>query len=417
MTVDLRARAAAHDALLLRRLDLVVPLVLDRAGLDAWVLVAREYAEDPVVASMLPATWLATARRRTVLVFVRRADGSGVDRFAVARYPVGEAFPHVWDPAAEPDQWTCLARILAERDPRTIGVDRSETFPLADGLTASEHDAFLTALPDRMRRRVVSAEQAAVGWLETRLPEEADALAAACARAHGYLARALSAEVVTPGVTTTSDVEWWLRQTVHDDGLGSWFHPACSVQRSDDVTSGPVPGGGETVIGPGDLVHVDFGIVDAGMCTDQQQHAYVLRPGETQAPAGLEAGIAAANRLQDLLMARFSVGMTGNDLLSATLGAARTEGIDGLVYSHPIGVHGHAAGPTIGLWDNQGRVDGQGEHPLHPATAYSVELQARVAVPEWGGRGVAFMLEEDAFFDGRECRFLDGRQTRLHLIG
>jgi len=422
VTVDLRTAAHAHDTLLLRRLDVVVPRVMARAGLDAWVLVAREYAEDPVLATMLPATWLATARRRTVLVFVRTAAGPDgtpvVERFAVARYPVGLAFPPVWDPTAEPDQWTCLARLLDEHDPATIGVDRSATFPLADGLTASEHEALLAALPRRLRERVVGAQAAAVGWLETRLPEEVDALRVACARAHGYLRRALSAEVLTPGVTTTADVEWWLRQAVHDDGLGSWFHPSCTVQRrGGTVRASVATADAARVVEPGDLVHVDFGIVDRGLCTDQQQHAYVLRSGESAPPSGVLTGLAAANRLQDLLMARFAVGVTGNELLASTLAAARAEGIDGLVYSHPIGVHGHAAGPTIGLWDAQDGVPGPGDHPLVPDTAYSVELQARVAVPEWDGEEVAVMLEEDAFFDGATCAFLDGRQTALHVIG
>lgn len=416
--VDLRADAARHDAVLHRRLEVVVPRVMAAAGLDAWVLVAREYAEDPVLATMLPATWLATARRRTVLLFVRDAGTGAVERFAVARYAVGDVFPASWDPQAEPDQWACLARLLDEHDPAVIGIDRSAVFPLADGLTASEHEALVAALPERLRGRLTGAELAAVGWLETRLPEEVDALRGACARAHGYLARALSREVVTPGVTTTQDVEWWLRQTVHDDGFGSWFHPSCSVQRHGGAGRGSFAAhDAPVVIAPGDLVHVDFGIVEAGMCTDQQQHAYVLHAGETAPPAGLVAGLAAANRLQDLLLERFATGVTGNDLLAASRAAAAAEGLHGLVYSHPIGIHGHAAGPTIGLWDAQDGVPGQGDHPVRPDTAYSIELQARVAVPEWDGATVAVMLEEDAVFDGTACTWLDGRQTALHLIG
>ncbi len=153
-----------------------------------------------------------------------------------------------------------------------------------------------------------------------------------------------------------------------------------------------------------------------GYCTDQQQHAYVLNPGETEAPAGLVTGMAEANHLQDLLMAEFVSGRTGNEILSAAIGAASAKGINGLIYTHPIGVHGHAAGPTIGLWDRQGGVPGQGDYQLWPNTGYSIELQARMTVPEWDGQVVQFMLEEDAFFDGESCSFLDGRQTALWLI-
>ncbi len=415
MTPDLRARAAGHDRLLATRLDTLVPVLMDRAGLDAWVLAAREYNEDAVLASMLPATWLDTARRRTMLLFLRSPEG--VRRMAVARYAVGDAFPSAWDPEAQPDQWGRLAELLAEADPARIGIDTSAVFPLADGLSASERAALVDHLPPALASRIVSAETAAIGWLETRVPEERTSMADACRASHGYLRRALSGEVVTRGRTTTADVEWWLREAVQRDGHGSWFHPTCTVQRRGGAARESFAGKpGETVIEAGDLVHVDFGIVADGYCTDQQQHAYVLAPGETRAPDGLVAGIARANRLQDLLLARFADGRTGNEILRLTHEAAASEGIDGLVYTHPIGLHGHGAGPTIGLWDNQDAVEGQGDYPARPSTAYSIELQARLAVPEWDGQIVQFMLEEDAWFDGTGCGFLNGRQTEPWLI-
>jgi Xaa-Pro aminopeptidase len=416
MTLRLRDRASSSDRLLTERLDTLVPALMERADLDAWVLTAREYNEDPVLQTMLPATWLATARRRTMLVFLRAAGA--VERHAVARYAVGEAFPSAWDPEQEPDQWQRLADLLAAADPQRIGVNTSEVFPLADGLSASEHTALMANLPVTLRDRLVSAEAAAIGWLETRLPRERTAMADACGEAHGYLRRALSDEVIEPGRTTTEDVEWWLRDIVSAAGNGSWFHPTCSVQRrGGDARTSFAGKPGETVIQPGDLVHIDFGIVTPdGYCTDQQQHGYVLAQGETEAPAGLKAGLASANRLQDILMESFRTGRSGNEIRASALATATAEGIDGLIYTHPIGVHGHAAGPTIGLWDQQGGVDGQGDYPLWPSTAYSIELQARRPVGEWDGQTVQFMLEEDAWFDGDICSFLDGRQTELWSI-
>ena len=289
MTLDLRTRAKDHDRLLVSRLDALIPSLMDRAGLDAWVLAAREYNEDPVLQTMLPATWLDTARRRTILLFLRSPDG--VRRMAVARYAVGDAFPSAWDPEAQPDQWSRLAELLADADPARIGVNSSAVFPLADGLSASERAELVDHLPPALASRIVSAEAAAIGWLETRLPEERALLADACRQSHGYLRRALSAEVITPGTTTTADVEWWLRDAVHADGHGSWFHPTCTVQRRGGSARDSFAGKeAETVIEAGDLVHVDFGIVADGYHTDQQQHAYVLGPGETRAPDGLVDG-------------------------------------------------------------------------------------------------------------------------------
>jgi Xaa-Pro aminopeptidase len=390
-------------------------MLMERADLDVWVVAAREYNEDPVLATMLPSEWLGTARRRTILIFIRRAEG--VERLAVARYAIGDIFPPGWDPDSQPDQWARAAEFIADARPGRIGVDVSDTFALADGLSASERDMLLEALGADLSKRVVSAETAAIGWLETRIPDEIEIMREACGVAHGILGRALSGEVIRPGATTTKDVEWWLRQQVRSNGFGDWFHPTCSLQRPgeahrDGFSAAPA----EEVISHGDLVHIDFGIVFETFCTDQQQHAYVMRPGEEGVPDGLVHGLALANRLQDILMSEFVTGRTGNEILDATRQRAADEGIDALIYTHPLGVHGHAAGPTIGLWDRQDGVPGAGDYPLWPDTAHSIELQARVPIPEWDGKMVQFMLEEDAWFDGTTCQFLDGRQTDLWVI-
>ena len=412
--LPMRARAAVHDAWLEERLETVVPALMRREGIDLWVVTAREYNEDPVIETMLPATWLS-ARRRTVLVF--HDTGDAVERLAVARYDVGP-FPRAWDPGTQPDQWARVAEVVAERDPARIGLHTSATFALGDGLTASERDGLLAALAPRYRDRVVSAERLAVGWLETRTPSELAVYPSVVRLARSVLHEGLSEAAITPGVTTTDDLAWWYRQRVRDLGLSAWFHPGVSVQRADaGERDGDFSGRDDAaVIRPGDLVWVDFGIEYLGLHTDTQQMAYVLRPGETSAPAGLVAGLAAANRAQDLLTDAFATGRSGNDVLAAALDAAGAEGLDATIYTHPIGLHGHGAGPTIGLWDQQGGVPGRGDYPLYPNTAHSIELNVAAPVAEWGGQRVRFMLEEDAVFDGQAVTYLDGRQTELLLI-
>ena len=416
--LSMRERAEVRDAWLERRLDTVVPMLMQRTGVDMWVLVAREYNEDPVVRTMLPATWL-NARRRTILVFHDRGGEQGVERLAVARYPIGEAFPSAWDPDEEPDQWARLAAIVAERDPTRIAVNRSSTFALADGMTDTEFDGLLAALPAAYHDRIVSGENLAVGWLETRISEEMEVYPTIVKIAQAIIAEGFSEQVITPGVTTIEDVEWWYRDRVRALGLVTWFHPSVSVQRAE---SGPRSddfsdwGSGNAVIRPGDLLHVDFGITYLGLNTDTQEHAYVLRPGEDAAPAGLLAALATGNRLQDILTDAFAAGRTGNEILAAALDRAAREDINAMIYTHPIGFHGHAAGPAIGMWDKQGGVPGTGDYPLHPNTAFSIELNAAVPVPEWDGQDVRIMLEQDAFFDGDHVWYIDGRQTALHLI-
>jgi hypothetical protein len=410
--LSVREQSNIRDEWLDERLSTIVPEIMRRAGIDCWVLTAREYNEDPVVKTMLPATWI-TARRRTILVFTE----FGNERVAIARYGVGSAFPAGWSPEEVPDQWERLASYLDEKNPMRIGVNRSTVFALADGLSATEDAAFRVALPGHLLSRVIDTDELAIGWLETRSAAERRAYPDVCTRAHGILRRALSAEVIQPEHTTTADVEWWLRQEVEHIGYSSWFHPTVSVQRSaTELDDGFAAHPGDDVVRHGDLVHIDFGIVYLGLHTDQQQHAYVLRPGETDAPDGLKRGMRAGNRLQDHVLTQFRTGVSGNAILAAARTAAKADGLDPTIYSHPIGLHGHGAGPTIGLWDQQAGVPGAGDYLVWPETAYSIELSVLVDVPEWDHQQVRIMLEEDAYFDGTSLEFLDGRQTDLWLI-
>jgi hypothetical protein len=417
--LDLREQAVVRDGWLQQRLASVVPMLMRREGIDMWLLVAREYNEDPVVETMLPATWLA-ARRRTVLMFYDPGGDVPLQRLAVSRYPPGDGFVAVWDPAEQPDQWARVAGLVRERDPKRIAINRSGTFALADGLSATEGEALSAALGTDYAARLVSAERLALGWLETRIPAEMTVYPQIVRIAHAIIAEGMSERVITPGITTTSDVEWWYRGRIAELGLGTWFHPGVSLERAgDDEQSMVTQFAGEApspVIEPGDLLHVDFGITYLGLNTDTQHHAYVLKPGETDAPEGLQAGLAAGNRLQDILLANFRTGISGNDLLARARKAAIAEGLEPTIYSHAIGFHGHGAGPWIGMWDDQFADPPMGDYPIHADTAWSIELNVRQAVPEWGGKQVRFKSEEDAYFDGETVRFLDGRQERLHLI-
>jgi hypothetical protein len=292
-------------------------------------------------------------------------------------------------------------------------VNISATFAFGDGLSHSEHGRLVAALGPAYAARLVGAEAAAVGWLETRIPAEVAVYPQIVAMGHALIARAFSRAVITPGVTTTADVVWWMRQTMHDAGLRAWFQPSVEIQAIGQRYDAEAP---RSTIMPGDLLHCDVGFVYLGLCTDQQQHAYVLRDGEGAAPAGLRAAMAAGNRLQDILVGAMAVGHTGNDVLRSALAQARAAGLAPSIYTHPLGYHGHAAGPTIGLWDQQGGVPGNGDYPLYDWTAYSIELNARSAVPEWEGQEVRIALEEDALLSGGGVSWFDGRQTELHLV-
>ncbi len=415
--LSLQEQAQLRDQWLGLRLERLLPELMQRAGADMWIVVSREYNEDPLFRTLSPATWLA-ARRRTILVFSRPSESATVERIAVARYDIGDFFKKAWDPEAQPDQWKRLAEIVVERDPQRIAINFSPDFALADGISWSERQALEAVLPEKYRGRLVSGEKLAVGWLETRIPEELEVYPNICGLAHEIIREGLSNRVVQPGFTTTAEVEWWYRERVRDLGLDTWFHPTVSIQRAEEgesresFASRPE----SQVIHRGDLLHVDFGITYLGLNTDTQQHAYVLRPGEDGAPAGLRQALARGNQLQDILTSQFQRGRSGNEILRAALAQANQQGLKASIYTHPLGFHGHAAGPTIGLWDRQQGVPGPGDYPLYANTVFSIELNVSVAVPEWAGKEIRIMLEEDAVFTGSEMRYLDGRQTELLLV-
>jgi len=416
--LPMRERAAMIDDLLQKRLERIVPELMRANDLNMWIVLGREYDEDPVLRTMLPATWLA-ARRRTILVFHDPGADADEDleRLAVARYRVGDAFEAAWDPEQQPDQWARLVELIEERDPARIGLNISPTFAHADGLAHSQYRELEAALPERLRSRLVSAEPVAVGWLERRLPEELEVYASVCRIAHEIMAEALSERVIQPGVTTTDDVKWWCRDRIRELGLVAWFHPLVSVQRADGGSGlMEMLSGGAKVIQRGDLVHLDLGITYLRLNTDTQQMAYVLRRGETEAPAGLREAYRRGNEMQDILTDAFAEGRTGNEILKAALAEASSRGIEAMVYTHPIGLHGHAAGPPVGMWDKQGGVPGAGDLPIVNRTCYAIELSITEPVAEWGGHPVRIMLEEDAVFEDGRVTYLDGRQTELHLV-
>jgi hypothetical protein len=410
--LPLRARANVQNEWLRQRLREVLPEVMRREGFDMWVVVAREYNEDPVIMSLLPEPEMA-ARRRTILVFTLQADSS-VECLTLGRYAVEGFYEHAWKPEAE-TQYACLARVVQERDPQAIGIDAAETFAFGDGLSHSEYVQVMDALGEAYAARVRGAERLAVGWLERRTAPELTVYPGIVEIGHALIAEAFSPRVVQPGITTTEDVAWWMRQKMLDLGLRAWFQPTVEMQapgqRYDQED------GVRRLILPGDLLHCDVGFVYLGLCTDQQQNAYVLKPGESDAPAGLRAALAAANRLQDVHAEAMAIGRTGNEVLAAALAQARSEGLKASIYTHPLGYHGHAAGPTIGLWDQQDGVPGRGDYPLFDDTCYAIELNAKADVAEWNGQEVRMALEEDAVLTDGRLQWLSGRQTRLYLIG
>lgn len=416
--LSMKDRAETIDRLLEDKIQNYLPSIMRREGVDMWVVMSREYNEDPVIKTLLPATWLA-ARRRTILIMFDRGEKEGIESIAVARYDVGSSFKSAWNPEEQPDQWARVAEIIRERNPKKIAVNKSKYFGITDGVVATDLEEFTAALDKKDQAKIISAEKVAIGWLETRTEAEMAIYPHIVRISHMIIQEAFSDKVITPGVTTTEDVVWWMRDKVVELGLQTWFHPTVDVQRADPEnfdhlrTFSKRPE--KNVILPGDLLHCDFGITYLRLNTDQQQHAYVLRPGETEVPSYLQAAFKNGNRLQDIFTNNFKEGRTGNEVLKMSREQAIAEGIKPSIYTHPIGYHGHASGTTLGMWDSQGGVPVTGDYPLHLNTAYSIELNAATYIKEWE-KEIRIMLEEEAFFDKSGVWYIDGRQNEIMTI-
>ena len=422
----LREQADLEQQWLEKRLTTVLPGLMRKYGIDMWVLPMREYNEDPVFSSLVSPTTFA-ARRRTIYVFFDRGPAEGVERIALGGSSQGGLYSAVRASKAVTaavggrqaelwgdQQWLVLKEVIEQRHPTVIGINTSRVFAFADGLSSGELAGMSEALGTNWTSRFKPAEGLAIDFIATRLPEEEVFYGRLTTLVWDLIDEMFSNRTVKPGVTRTSDLVWWWRQRVNDLGLGTWFQPSVSVQRR-GVAAEQL--GDDPVIERGDVLWCDLGITALRLNTDTQHNAYVLRDGEQDAPAGLKKALANTNRLQDILFAETRPGRTGNEILAAVLATMKREGLDGTMYSHPIGMHGHGSGPLIGLWDYQEGVPGRGDHRVIPSMWFSAEMQVTTPVAEWGGQPVRMAQEEDFIVgaDGKP-RWALRRQSSLHLV-
>ena len=416
--LDEKDRAQKINEILKYRFENILPDLMDKTDIDMWVLISREYNEDPVLKTMLPAEWL-NARRRTILVFYRNKENNTLDKLAVARYNFGENIISAWDKESQPNQWLRLNEIIEERNPKKIGLNFSKYFNIADGLDKTDYDEFMSNISSLNKKKIVSAQKLATAWIETRTTQEMEIYKQIVTITKQIINEAFSTSVIQIGKTTTTDLEWWMRQKVTDLGLETWFHPSVDIQRSSEINGDHLRSfsnrPSENIIQRGDLLHCDFGITYLRLNSDCQQMAYILNDNEKDVPYYLKEAFKDANQLQDILTSNFLHGNSGNEILLNSLKEAKKKGLRPSIYTHPLGSYGHSSGPTIGMWDSQGGVVGTGDYPLNYNTVYAIELNNTSYIDEWG-RDIRIMLEEAGFYGVDGHRYVNGRQTQIKIV-
>ena len=410
--LSLREQLEVRQGWLKTRFDTVLPKLMRKHGIAMWIVTNEEFHSDPVIDSIAPP--VPIVGRRDFFIFFD--TGTTVERFAVVRYEE-EQLKRLYTLLSPPRDklGEAIRKIVAERDPKTIALNFGYGRGQTDGIS---HDAFkfLSESLGDYSKRIVSAGTFLADYLDTRIPDEFEHYRTAVTITDILTKRAFSSEVIKPGKTTVGDVRWWFLQRLNELGLSTWFQPDLRVQRmakSNSTSQQFLSVADESVVlQPGDLIHIDCGLNYMGLSTDWQKHAYLLKPGERDAPAGLKAALRNTNALQDAIFAAARPGMTGAEVYDAAMKEMKSRGILAMIYSHPIGFHGHGLGPSIDFR----RGIGISEERFRLGSYTSIELNTSTAVPEWNGQNVTIMAEDDAYMTADGFRFFVPRQTELYLI-
>jgi len=413
--LNLKDRATLIEKIQKDRLDNLLPELMSKNGIDMWIIITREYNEDPIIKTLLPPTWL-NARRRTILVFSFDESTKKTESVAISRYNFGKNIKSIWDKEKNPNQMLALKDYIDKVNPKKIGLNYSDNFALIDGISKSDYELFYSSISNDIKQRIVSAENLGIQWIETRTKLEKEIYKDLVSITQNIINEAFSNKVIEPGKTTTDDVVWWMREKVLELKLKTWFHPTVDVQRNEQSDLYAFDGKSKyDIIQPGDLVHCDFGISYLTLNTDCQQIAYVLKSDEKEAPEFLTKALKDANKLQDILTSEFELDKTGNEILLNSLKIAKDNGLDPQIYTHPLGTFGHSAGTTIGMWDSQEGVPIKGDVLMKYNTVYAIELNNKSFIKDWN-KEVRIMLEEAGLFEENGFRYINGRQEEILLI-
>jgi Xaa-Pro aminopeptidase len=413
--LNLKDRATLIEKIQKDRLDNLLPELMSKNGIDMWIIITREYNEDPIIKTLLPPTWL-NARRRTILVFSFDESTKKTESVAISRYNFGKNIKSIWDKEKNPNQMLALKDYIDKVNPKKIGLNYSDNFALIDGISKSDYELFYSSISNDIKQRIVSAENLGIQWIETRTKLEKEIYKDLVSITQNIINEAFSNKVIEPGKTTTDDVVWWMREKVLELKLKTWFHPTVDVQRNEQSDLYAFDGKSKyDIIQPGDLVHCDFGISYLTLNTDCQQIAYVLKSDEKEAPEFLTKALKDANKLQDILTSEFELDKTGNEILLNSLKIAKEKGLDPQIYTHPLGTFGHSAGTTIGMWDSQEGVPIKGDVLMKYNTVYAIELNNKSFIKDWN-KEVRIMLEEAGLFEENGFKYINGRQEEIILI-
>ncbi len=397
------------------KFDRVLPSALRENGIDMWIVMQKENTFDPMYED-LGRGYVSSVG---YYVFTDRG-GDRIERAAlgISGYLLEQC--KVYDIVRG---FAPLRAFIAERNPKRIGINMSDEVGAADGLSKTSYDRLVKEIGPEFAGRLVSSEKLVSDYRSGFTASQIVALGEAGELSRSIAERALSNEVITPGVTALEDVAWWMMDQLQQRALGSSFDmPSVYITgpRGIEATSN------ERIIQRGDLLIIDWGVGYLNTWTDVKRMAYVLKAGETATPKGIQAAFDNALKVREIIHRTIKPGGTAAAMLEQLRGEIVKGGfrmqdtfnevtndgkVEVMIGCHSVGDRGHGSGPSIAAFNPR-----QLTFPIKAFNPFSIELFAWTPAPEWNGAKVRIPLEDDAIVTSRGVEWLYPVNSRILLV-
>lgn len=411
---EARRRWEVQRQIRLDKFDLVLPGVMRELGIDMWITAMREDHYDPLYEDL----GRGYPSRQAYYVFTDRG-GDRIERIAIGVHGYLIAQSGAYDRLL-PD--VDLGAFVRERDPKRIAVNMSSGIGAADGLSYTMHAHVVETLGPTYAARLVSSEQLVSRFRSRRVALEIVAFGEAARHSVELAERALSNEVITPGKTMLEDVAWWLQDRLLERGLSSVFDmPSIYITGPEGIEATS----NTRIVQPGDVLMIDWGVKLMNFQTDMKRVAYVLKPGEREAPESIRKAYDTALEVQRVLRRHIRPGRRGDETLDELYRQVKAAGwepiefnkpnagpsVDVTIGMHPVGNTGHGVGPSITTWQPL-----QSTFVIEAPHIFSFEYFTYVPIPEWGGRKLRIPIEDDALVTERGVEWLHPAARRVLVI-
>lgn len=408
-----REQMDVREIWLKKRLDTLLLPMMRKHGISMWIVVNEEFNSDPATEYIVPPIPMVGSRD----FFIFADTGERLEKIAIVRYSEERLKNHYQMVSVSRDKLAeTLRSTIAKYNPKNIALNINGTRGQQNGMSQASYKMLAETLGADTEKKFVSAASFLNDFFDTRLPEELEHYRNAVLVTDILTRRAFSNEVITPGKTTVGDVRWWFLQQINNLGLKTWFQPDIRIQRQAKTTTTNQQflsvADEATVLERGDLIHIDCGLDYMGLSTDWQKMAYILKKGEKDSPEGLKKALKNTNALQDAIFKVARAGMTGAEVYESAMAEMKRQNIEAMIYSHPIGTHGHGLGASIDFR----KAIGGAEERFRLGSYTSIELNTSTIVPEWNNQKVTMMAEDDAVMTEKGYEFIKPRQTELYLI-